>query len=219
MGLPYAFGERKDVLLLNPNTGLDIGFCLTNKAKKIVAIAPNAMITSLLKNEDTHFTDSLFYHPSLQLHAIAPQTFLARNKNNYDLIQLPLLGEFGGGVGLEALKETPILTKEAFTDMWNSLNPTGVIAVSTWLNPERTSFKYAATIATALEDLKVDQPLNHVVAIQSWSTISFVVKKTPFVRKDMENIQAFCTKLQFDLTLFPQKDPEKVGSNAMADGI
>jgi len=147
MALPYAFSVPESVLLFNAGAGLEITHALNNRAKQITAVEPNATVISLLKNEYASLTDSLFYRPDVNIHNQACRTFLNQTDKKYDIIQLPLLGEFGGSVGLNALQEANLLTKEALTEMWQKLTPDGMIVLSFWIDvPPKISLKSAAMI-------------------------------------------------------------------------
>jgi len=204
MALPYAFGTPKSVLLFNAGGGLEISHALINEAEQITATEPNATVISLMKNEYASFTDSLFYHPNLEIYTQSSRTFLNQTGKKYDLIQVPLLGAFGGSVGLNALEEENLLTKEAFAEMWKKLSPNGMIALSTWIDiPPKISLKIAATLAEGLESLAIENPLNYIAVIRSWGTLTYVVKKKPLNNEEINKVKAFCERYNFDPALLP----------------
>jgi hypothetical protein len=207
MALPYSLGQQKKVLLLNANGGSEISLVLFNDAKQIYAIEPNKIVISLLKNEYASQTDSLFYNNKVQIHNLEPRTFLSQTTDKYDVIQLPMQGSFGGTLGLNALDEENLLTKEAFAEMWQKLNPDGMITVTSWIDyPHKISLKIATTIAESLESFKIDNYLDHIVMIRSWGTITFVVKRSPLNLTDIKNIRLFCEKYNFDPIVLPGID-------------
>ena len=156
MQLPYVFGRPKKVMLFHAGAGLEIVHALSNGAEKITAIEANATVISLLKNEYATLTDSLFYHPKVEIHVQASRTFLNQTSKKYDIIQLPLLGAFGGSVGLNALQEENLLTMEAFAEMWQKLTPNGMIVLSFWIDiPAKISLKSTAMIAESLESFQI----------------------------------------------------------------
>ncbi len=219
MALPYALRKPRSVLLLDAGAGLELSHALVKGVSQVTAVEPNAMVISLLKNDYAGATDSLFYHRNVELYALKSRAFLSRTTNSYDLIQLPLLGAFGGTAGLNALHENHLLTKEAFTYMWSKLTPDGLIAISSWIDmPPRISLKTAATISEYLADLKIKNPPNHVAAIRSWGTITFVVKRSPLDTGDIANIRSFCERYNFDPVLLPGVPAgEGVPYNSMED--
>ena len=221
MALPYVFGEPKSVMLFHAGAGLEIVHALNNGAEQITAIEPNATIISLLKNEYASLTDSLFYHPNVEIRVQSSRTFLNQTNKKYDIIQLPLLGAFGGSVGLNALQEENLLTKEAFAEMWQKLTPNGMIVLSFWIDlPPKISLKSAVIISESLESFQIKEPLNHIVAIRSWGTLTFVIKKKPLNKTEINKVKTFCERYNFDPMLLPGiTAQERVQFNAMEDEV
>lgn len=210
LALPYIMAKRDKVLVLRSATGIDITHALGNGAKNIVAVESNAIILSALKNEFSAANDSLFWHPALQVHILEPRTFLLTDTSHYDLICLPMTGSFGGSAGLFALQEQFILTKEAFREMWQKLNSGGVISISSWMDyPLRNPIKILATLVEVLESTGIQHTRNHIAAIRSWGTISFVMTKSPLQEKEINNIRNFCEEKLFDPAILPGLIPEE----------
>jgi hypothetical protein len=221
MALPYAFGVPKNVLLFNAGGGLEISHALFNGAEHITAIEPNATVISLLKNEYAFLTDSLFYHPKVEIRVQTSRTFLNQTSKKYDIIQLPLIGAFGGSVGLNALEEENLLTKEGFAEMWEKLSPNGMIVLSFWIDlPSKISLKSAAMISESLESFQIKEPLNHIAAIRSWGTITFIIKQKPLGKMEIDAVRVFCERYNFDPILLPEiTAKERVQFNAMEDEV
>jgi len=219
MALPYFLVKPKGVLIFRAGAGLDIVHALNNGAEQITAIEPNATVVSLLKKEYASLTDSLFYDPKVTIHIQDPRTFLNQTDEKYDVIQLPLLGAFGGSVGLNALQEENLMTNEAFVDMWQKLTPNGMIVLSLWMDlPPKISLKSAALISASLESFHIVEPLNHIVAVRSWGTITFVIKKKPFSKMEVNRVKTFCERYNFDPILLPGiTAEERVQFNAIED--
>jgi hypothetical protein len=204
MALPYALGSPAEVLIFHAGAGLDVVHALQHKAKRVYAIEPNASVTELLKGAYADETDSLFFRPEVSFYNTTPRTFLKQTDQTFDLIQLPLSGSFGGSVGLNALHEENLFTAEALLEMWHKLSAEGMIVLSSYIDlPPRITLKNAALIAGLLESLEISDPLRHVVAIRSWATLTYVVKKTPLHQKDINKVIRFCDSLSFDPVLLP----------------
>jgi hypothetical protein len=208
--LPYRMGERKNVLVLQAGTGMEVAHALSRHANKIVAIEPNAILIDVLKNELAPVNDSLFYQPAVTVHNQGPRIFLRSDTAHYDLISLPAVGSFGGSAGLYSLHEQFLLTKEAFVQMWPRLNSGGVISITAWMDyPYRHPLKLLATLVEVLEQLNIKQPQQHIAAIRSWSTITFVITKRALTEPAIQNIRHFCNQWQFDVALLPGLQPEE----------
>ncbi len=107
-------------------------------------------------------------------------------------------------MGLNALQEENLLTKEAFAEMWQKLTPGGMIVLSFWIDlPPKISLKSAAMISESLESFKIKEPLNHIAAIRSWGTLTYVIKKKPLNKTEINKVKTFCERYNFDPVLLP----------------
>lgn len=219
MALPYAIKKRNKVLVLHAGTGLDVSHALSQGALQINVVESHKAIANLLLHELADDNDSLFYHPAVKMHVTEPRTFLAATQKKYDLIALPLVGTFGGGSGLSAMREEYSLTKEAFLQMWDLLEPDGVISISAWMDyPLRNPLKTVATLAETAEEAGITSLSLHLAAVRSWGTVSFLLKKSPFTSADTSQVRLFCANNFFDPLLLPGlKAGERSVYNGMSD--
>jgi hypothetical protein len=219
MALPYALKKRDTVLVLNAATGLHISQALSHGASHIDAVEPHQGVTHLLLNELAAVNDSLFYRPEVKIYKTEPRTFLSASNKKYDLIQLPLVGSFGGGVGLYAMREEYSLTKQAFLKMWDLLKDDGVISITAWMDyPFRNSLKITATLAETLRDAGIMKYQLHLAAVRSWGTITFLLKKSPLSESDTSMLRKFCNTYFFDPLWLPGlKADERTAYNGMSD--
>jgi len=207
--LPYALGGRDRVLVLEPGTGADIAHALYNGAGRITAVEPHRRAVEAVVEWSDREGFHPFTDPAVDLHFMSPRTWLAVDRQHYDLVTLPAVGSFGGSSGLFALQEQYLLTREAFTEIWQRLGPDGVLRVSAWLDsPARNPLRLAATIAETLDGVGADFS-GHVAAVRGWDMITFVVKRTPFSPEEVGLIRGFCERLQFDPLFLPGLDPQE----------
>jgi spermidine synthase len=203
MAIPYVLKKRNRILVLNAGTGLHVSHALSRGVTQIDAVEPHQAVHDLLMNELAAINDSIMYRRKVKMHNTEPRVFLSANNKKYDLIQLPMAGSFGGGVGLYAMREEYGLTKEAFLRMWHSLEEDGVISITAWIDyPFRNSLKIAATLAEVLNEVGIDDTRLHIAAVRSWGTISFLLKKTPLTVNDTSELRKFFEQLSFD-SCFP----------------
>ena len=219
MALPYVLKKRIQVLVLNAGTGLNVSYALSNHASHIDAVEPHRAVAKLLLNELALENDSLFYQPPVKMHITEPRSFLSAANKKYDLIQLPLIGAFGGGVGLYAMREEYGLTKEAFSKMWDLLEDDGVMSITTWMDyPFRNALKITATLAETLEDIGIAQHGTHLIAVRGWGTVTFLLKKSVFTDADTAAIRNFCNTYFFDPLLLPGlHQDERMTHNGISD--
>lgn len=203
--LPYIMANRNKVLVLRSGTGIDVAHAISRGVKYITAVEPNSIIISTLRDEFSRETDSLFFHPGVSIHTIEPRTFLMMDTSHYDLITLPMVGTFGGSSGLYALQEQFYLTKEGFHEMWRKLNAGGVISITSWMDyPVRNPLKILATITEVLKESGLQNPKEHIAAIRSWGTITFVMTRSPLQQAEIINIRNFSEEMMFDPAILPK---------------
>ena len=218
MALPYVLKKRNNVLVLNAGTGLFVSHALSHQASQIDAVEPHKAVQNIFLNELAADNDSMYYRPQVNTFITEPRTFLSTTKRKYDLIQLPLIGAFGGGVGLYAMREEYSLTIEALLRMLNLLQDDGVISMTAWMDyPYRNTLKMAATLGEMLDDAGMPQYL-HLAAVRSWGTVTYVVKKSALTAADTSAIRKFCSDYYFDPLLLPGlKGEERDAHNSLTD--
>ena len=204
MALPYVLLKRSKVLVLHAGTGIHTSHALSRGATYIDAVEPHKTVNDLLLHELSRETDSLLFQPAVKLYETEPRSFLSVAHKKYDLIQLPVIGAFGGGVGLYAMREEYTITKDSFLQMLNILEKDGVISVTAWMDyPFRNSLKVAATLAETAEAAGLSPLQSHIIAVRSWGTITFLLKLSPVTSADTMRIRQFCDRLYFDPVFLP----------------
>ncbi len=201
---PYSIVKNPKILILEPKGGLDVLAAFQKEAWEIKVVENNPLIVSLLRNELAAFSGDI-YNAS-QIYVVTSTSRAAVEKDNelYDLIVLSLTDIFGStGTGLFGFGENYLYTVESFMTLFKRLSPDGIISMSFYLlPPPRLELRVFATWIEALERADKD-PNRHIVAIRSWGTISFFVKKSPFTPSDVQKLKDFVDRLRFDLVHYP----------------
>ncbi len=218
MTLPYALQKREKVLILNSGTGFDVAQALRWASGEIDAIEPNRALVDLLLTTLALDNDSIFYQPPVNLIAMEPRAYMSQTKKKYDLITIPLVGSFGGTMGMYAMREEYTLTSESFLKLYELLDEDGAISVTTWVDyPFKNPLKLMAMLSDVLENKGLPQR-SHLVAVRSWGTITFLLSKAPFITEDVSGLRAFCDSLFFDPLLLPGiSREERSNYNVMND--
>lgn len=208
--LPYALGAPQRVLVLNAGTGADVAQALDRGAATVVAVEPHAALSDVLRRTAPQRFGRLLDDPRVTWQATAPRTWLARDRSSYDLLILPDVGGFGGGSGLFALHEQPLLTGEALRLAWQRLTPDGLLTVTAWLDyPVRNPLRLLTSLVTTLEQQGVADPGAHLAAVRSWGTITFCLKRSPYTSPELARIRGFAARWGFDPALLPGLRPEE----------
>lgn len=207
--LPYVINRSPaDVLVLDGKTGLHAHHALLKGAKEVVLVEENREVLNLLGEELVEQNGRLFLNPKLKVVNANSRSFLLADHAMYDLIVLPPIESFGGNSGANALEEQYLLTLEAMSDVWEHLSPEGMVEITSWMDyPVRNPLKVLATLVETLVNEGYTNVKQHLVAIRSWGTISFVLKKSPFEADEVAQIRAFCEEMYFDPVLLPDIDP------------
>jgi len=210
-GLPYAVRNPESMLVLKSGTGNDISHGLTHGLDRIDAVEPHRQANNLLMNRHPEWIDSLYHQPGVTVHGSSVRTWLAGHPGpEVDLVTLPVLGAFGGTSGVHALQEQNHLTLEAFHEIWDRLGDTGMIAVTVWTeHPPRAPLKLAATWRQLLDDHGITHPQEHIMAVRSWGTITFLLSRTPFTGSEREAARNFSGSLNFDPLFLSDIRPEE----------
>lgn len=195
--LPYHIEKIDKVLILDAGTGENVSLALSYDIIDINATEANAEIFDILQNS---FADQ----DKVKLHRTLARTLLVSGTSDYDLIQLPIIGSFFGNSGLNAVETRYELSIEAFNEMWDKLADNGMICLSCWMDyPVRNTYRLLASIDRLLEEKNISHPEEHIIAIRSWSAVTFLVKKSGFSKNQEKQVQEFCNDLMFDPLILP----------------
>ncbi len=203
--LPFVLSQPERVLIPDAGTGLFAVHARSHGAKMIRAVEPNSAALEMLgKNRPAGQEDILFVHRY-------PRSYLMEDTGTYDLIMLPMIESFGGSSGIQALQPQYLFTEQAFGDMWQRLSPEGMISVTVWMDyPARNSLKILATLVESLSKLDPEKkPEKHILAIRSWGTVTFVLKKSPVSPDEIRKIREFCQQRNFDPLLLPDLNADE----------
>jgi spermidine synthase len=208
--LPYALGLSHAVLVLDAGTGSAVFQARAQGAASVVAVESHGPLAEVLAASFPESFGRLLADPGVAWQETAPRTWLARDRQSYDLVILPDAGSFGGNAGLFALHEQPLLTLEALDQAWQRLSPEGLLAITAWVDyPVRNPARLAASLVEMLVAAGVSDPAAHIAAVRSWGTITFCVKRTPFTADEVQRVRAFATRWSFDPALLPGLQAEE----------
>ncbi len=208
--LPYALRTPQRVLVLNAGTGAEVAQAVARGAREVVAVEPHDTLAGTLAASAPQSFGWLLADPRVAWQNTAPRTWLARDRQSYDLVILPAVGGFGGDSGLFALHEQPLLTREALRQAWRALTPQGVLVVTTWVDyPLRNPLRLLATLVETLVEEGIAVPAAHLVAVRSWGTITFCLQRSAYSPEEQERIRFFASHWGFDPLLLPDLQPQE----------
>jgi hypothetical protein len=202
--LAYTLSQRPSTLIIEPKGGLDVLAALHFKSRQIKVIESNPLIVKMHNQELATFGGSLYQQKNIHLISANTRTALKQEKERYDLIVFSLVDIFGSSsTGVYGFRENYLYTLESFSHLWERLSPQGIISLTLFLlPPPRKELRLLATWIEALERAQ-QEPASHLVAIRSWGTISYFIKKAPFTPQDIIKLKAFAKERLFDLVYYP----------------
>ena len=204
--LAYHVLSPQQVLVLGPGGGSQILAALFHSVDHIQAVEPQPSIVNLLRGPLRSFSHHIYdHHPNIQVDIASPREFIGRDVRTYDLIQLDVIGSWGGaGGGIYATGENYTYTVEAFQEYFAHLKPQGMLSASAWLSsPPRTFLKLMALAAETLDKDGEGDISRSMVAIRSWATGTVLIKKGEFSFEEGLRIRNFCRERAFDLVYLP----------------
>jgi hypothetical protein len=203
--LPYELLAAPRVLILGAGGGADVLLALYNGASTVDAVELNPQMTSLVTSTYADFAGHLYADERITVHTQEARGYVARSKDQYDLIQVAMLDSFAAsGSGVQALNESYLYTVEAIQEYLQHTAPGGMLAITRWLKlPPRDNLKLVATVIDALRDMGISEPGQQIAMIRSWNTSTLLVKNGQFSDDDIAVIKEFARSHSFDTAYFP----------------
>ncbi|MBI5166596.1 MAG: SAM-dependent methyltransferase [candidate division NC10 bacterium] len=210
--LTYHLKEGPKVLILGPGGGLDILAALYHRARAIVAVELDPSVAKAVGERFTAFAGGLYRLPHVRVKVAEGRSFIRRGTERYDIIQISLLDSFAAtAAGVSSLNENYLYTVEALQDYYTRLEPGGILSITRWLRlPPRDEVRIFATALTALEELGLPRPREHLAFIRSWSSATILLKRDPFTPYELQKIRRFSEERGFDLVYLPDLRPEEL---------
>lgn len=203
--IAWDLASLERVLILNAGTGIRSRYALMQDAAMIDHVENHPVIVDFADE-----TMNLKSEASVRFHSQDARSFLAHTGKEYDLISFPSLGAFGGSAGLHAVQEEYLLTKNGFSTAFDRLQKDGFLEIKVWMDyPYRNPLKVTATLAEVLAQKNISNLTEHLIAVRSWNTISFIVKKSAFIPAEIQMVREFCEEMNFDPLILPGITPEE----------
>jgi len=211
--LAYHLNAPQRDLVLNPGSGTQVLAALYHSSPHIQGVESHPDIVKLLRGPLRSFSQNIYnQQPHITVDIASPREFIARELSKYDLIQLGLIGSWGGmNGGMYATGENYIYTIEAFQEYFEHLKPQGIFSASAWLSsPPRTFLKLLALSVETLDTKGRGDISRSIIAIRSWATGTVLIKKGEFSFAELIKIKDFCKRRAFDVVYYPGIDQGEI---------
>jgi len=197
--LPYAMGNRREVLALDPLGGLPVLMARRMGVKRVATVELTPALLGVIRNDFSDFSGNLYGRES---RTGLGRAWLSGELRRFDLIDLTHQG--AQPAGSFGIGEDYRFTVEAFREYLGHLTADGLLCVNLFIiPPPRTELRILATLAAALEEMGVREPGKNVAALRSWGTITIVAKRTPLTKAEISAVRRFGQERRFDLAWLP----------------
>jgi spermidine synthase len=192
------------VCVLGAGGGAGVLLALRHAARQVDAVELDPNVPQLLRGEFRDFAGGLYDRPDVRLHHADARAFVQAARENWNVIDLSLVDSFAASaVGVGAVGENYLYTREAFEVYLRHLRPGGVLAVTRWARtPPRDELKLFATGVAALERMG-SNPAERLVLIRSWAAATLLVKKEAFTAQELFALRLWAEERLFDTSYFP----------------
>jgi len=207
--LPDAPGDLR-VCVLGSGGGAGVLLALRHAARQVDAVELDPNVPWLLRGTFRAFAGGLYDRPEVRLHRADARAFVQTAHQNWNVIDLSLVDSFAGSaVGIGAVGENYLYTRDAFEAFLRHLRPGGVVAVTRWVRtPPRDELKLFATGVAALERLGLN-PAERLVLIRSWAAATLLLKKEAFTEQELSALRRWAEERLFDTSYFPGITPDQ----------
>ncbi len=200
----FARDHSRRVCVLGAGAGAGVLLALRHEAQQVDAVELDANVVKLLRETFRGFSGALYARPGVRVHRAEARAFLEAAPGAWDVIDISLVDSFAAAaVGLGAVSESYLYTREAFETFLRHLRPGGLLAVTRWVRmPPRDELKLLATAIAALERMGL-RPAERLVLVRSWATATLLVKREPFSAAELAALRRWAEERLFDTAYFP----------------
>ena len=201
----YPGADNEKVLVIGAGGGIDVLTALHFGAREVTAVELSVAHVQAVRNQFSEYSGRLFHDERVQPVVDEGRSFLLRDQNRYDLIQLSGVDTFAGlQGGAYTLSENFLYTVEAVEDALDHLKPGGVVVYLRWLFiPPRETLRLLATARVALEQRGVADPSRHLVVCNAGPFATIMISRDPLGEKRLQAVQAWADQVGVRVMLRP----------------
>jgi len=209
--LAYFLAGRERALIIGVGGGRDVLSAALFGLKNITGVEINPVFVHLLTREPgfAKFT-SVAALPGVQLVVDEGRSWMARNREFFDIIQMSLVDTWAAtGAGAFTLSENGLYTVQAWKTFLSRLTPKGVLTVSRWYDPtvpDETGRIASLAVATLME-MGITEPSRHLFLAAQGTVATLVLSKSPLPASDIETLERAATEYQHEILMSPRRVP------------
>lgn len=207
--LPYQI-RQGEVAVIGVGGGRDILSALWAGSRSITGIEINRALVDLLEGRARRFA-GLADRAEVHLVNDEARAYMARVTRRFDLIQMSLIDTWAAtGAGAFTLSENGLYTREGWRILLDRLAPRGVLSVSRWFSPSRSSetSRLLSLAVASLHDRGVTAPSRHLILAASGNVATLLVSTSPFDARDRSGVEQAVERYGFRLLAAPWRQPD-----------
>ncbi len=197
-----------DVLVIGVGGGDDIRAALEFEQKSVVGVEMNGVVLDILTNQFGDFAGHLERDPRVTLVHDEGRSFVTRMNEKVDIIQMTGVDTFAAtAAGAFALGENGLYTIEAWKTLLERLKPNGILTATRFHVSEEPLAMYRTTAlaSAALQELGVDSPRRHIMALHSAIIGTILVSPDPFSDADIATFSRLAGEMKFPISVSPKE--------------
>ncbi len=205
-----------NVCVIGAGGGKDVLAALASGAKHATAVEINPLIVNdVVRGQFSAFTGHLYDRPDVSVAVEDGRAFVRGHPKSYDVLQLSMVDTSAAtAAGAYALTENSLYTADAFRDFLKSLEPGGMLSVSSVSLPGLFVGARLASIArAALLERGADPSRSVIVLSTPWlsnkaaTLYNVVVRPDGFKPAEADRALALAHELQFSPVYVPGHVP------------
>lgn len=198
-----------NALVIGTGGGRDLLSALVFGASSIDGVEINPIIVNdVMRDRFREYSGSVYDRPEVHVAIEDGRSFVRRSTKRYDIIQASLVDTWAAtAAGAYALSENSLYTTEAFEDYLDHLTDRGVLSISRWV------FDGLRLISLAQEAGARQgwDPADRLAIVQQDKVATFLLKKTPFARAEIDMIAKAASDLGFAALYLPGRATTRFG--------
>ncbi len=200
----YHLAERPggfDALVIGPGGGRDVLTALLFGARRIDAVEINPIIVrDVMLGRFREYSGNLYGDPRVFPHVEDGRSYVRRSAERFDVIQASLVDTWAAtAAGAYTLTENSLYTVEAFGDYLDHLTPAGMLTITRWMQ-DGLRLVVLAQEACAQRGLDASR---HLAIVRHQNVATFILKRSPFSRAEVQRLQKVSEDLGFSLLYAP----------------
>lgn len=205
---PEREDRGPDVLVIGMGGGDDVWATLHGGAASVRAVELNQGIVDVHRQLVPEFSRAMLDDPRLTIVVDEGRSALMRDRGRYDLIQMTGIDTWTAlSSGAYVLAENYLYTVEAFGQLYDHLEPDGILQV-TRMAADMETLRLISNLDAALSKRGGGELSGSVAALSTRGILTTVVlKKGRFTEREVDRLRAFAAQGGYAEVILPGRKP------------